>query len=249
MPATPKVTDALCLVGRVEIQRKPNAEKPSDPDRHVRVAGKIKIQLKRIGERANPCGDEGDGLICSHSPKALICPRRDCVGNENFFRQPHRENRYANTNVRGAFTRPASLAKLRLGFLLINDRAGDDLREESREEQKLEVAAGQSLASAAAHEPGNLHEGDEGNPQRQQDFFNEEIGLEDGVEIRDEKIRVFEIAKDENIEAHRENEEPFPTRFAATLECRAQQVVDRRERQKQCQHRGVSPGIKNQRSR
>jgi len=141
------------------------------------------------------------------------------------------------------------LTKLRLGFLLINDWAGADLREESREEQKLEVAAGQSLASAAAHEPGDLHEGDERNPQRQQDFFNKEIGFEDGVEIRDEKIRVFEIAKDENIQAHREHEEPFSTRFAATLECRAQQVVDRRERQKQCQHRGVSPGIKNQRSR
>ena len=54
VPALPKINDVPGFVRRIEIDRKLDAEHVGQPYRHIRVAGKIKIQLQRIGQRIQP---------------------------------------------------------------------------------------------------------------------------------------------------------------------------------------------------
>ena len=42
------------LVRRIEIERQLDPEHPRQADRHVRIAGEVEVQLKRVGERAAP---------------------------------------------------------------------------------------------------------------------------------------------------------------------------------------------------
>ena len=48
VPAPPEIPDGLCHVGKLEVFEKLEAEHFAHPNRHVRVAGEIKIDLERI---------------------------------------------------------------------------------------------------------------------------------------------------------------------------------------------------------
>src|ERR1700722_1463756 len=69
VPAAPEIDDAYRLVRRIEIQRQEYAEHQRDSDRHVGIAGEVEIQLKGIGQRADP------GLI--ERRRSLIESERD----------------------------------------------------------------------------------------------------------------------------------------------------------------------------
>ena len=134
MPAAPKIRDAFGFVGRVEIQRKANAEEAGDADRHVGISREVEIELEGIGESADPCGYQADGVSRARGPKTLVGPRRDGVSNEDFFGQAHGEKRDPYTDIGGAVRRAALFAELRHRLALVDDGAGDDLWEKSREE-------------------------------------------------------------------------------------------------------------------
>ena len=57
MPAPPEIGHAVCDVGIVEVLQKAEAEHPPEPARHVRIAGKIEVDLKRIGKDPDPCAE------------------------------------------------------------------------------------------------------------------------------------------------------------------------------------------------
>ncbi len=54
MPAAPEIDDAARLVGRVEVERQLHAEEQRQPDRHVAIAGKVKVDLECVAERPDP---------------------------------------------------------------------------------------------------------------------------------------------------------------------------------------------------
>src|SRR5262249_40017952 len=47
VPAAPEIADRLCAVGRVEVDGQAKSEHPGKTDRHIRVAGKIEVDLQR----------------------------------------------------------------------------------------------------------------------------------------------------------------------------------------------------------
>ena len=59
MPAPPEFRDRPGLVGIVEVLQEPEAEQPSQADGHVGIAGEIKVDLEREGQRAQPRRDHG----------------------------------------------------------------------------------------------------------------------------------------------------------------------------------------------
>ena len=57
MPAPPKIRDTVGNVGIVEIFKEMKAEYPSHTDRHIGVTGKIKVDLERKADYAEPRAD------------------------------------------------------------------------------------------------------------------------------------------------------------------------------------------------
>ena len=56
MPAPPKLRNALRDIGIVKVFKKMEAKHPPQADCHIRITGKIKINLERKGEQTDPCG-------------------------------------------------------------------------------------------------------------------------------------------------------------------------------------------------
>src|ERR1035441_4599718 len=54
VPAAPNVSNAISAVGRIEVLQELEAEHAAQPDGHVRVAAKVEVDLKRVGEHAYP---------------------------------------------------------------------------------------------------------------------------------------------------------------------------------------------------
>ena len=54
VPAPPEIPDGLRGVGKIEIFDEREAEHFAQPDRHVRVAGEIEIDLQRVATDAEP---------------------------------------------------------------------------------------------------------------------------------------------------------------------------------------------------
>lgn len=54
VPAPPEVHDARGFVGGVEVFRQAQAQHKAQTQGHIRIAGKVKIELKGIAERAQP---------------------------------------------------------------------------------------------------------------------------------------------------------------------------------------------------
>lgn len=48
MPSPPEILDVRGLVGRVEVDRELEIEQQGGADGHVRVAGKIVVELERV---------------------------------------------------------------------------------------------------------------------------------------------------------------------------------------------------------
>src|SRR5262245_42413500 len=54
MPASPKIGDAFCTIGRSEILRNDQTKHPTQSNCHVRVPGKVEVDLKGIGNHTEP---------------------------------------------------------------------------------------------------------------------------------------------------------------------------------------------------
>ena len=78
MPAPPEFRDALRDVRIIEVLQKLKAEHPPETDGHIRVAGKIKVELERKGERAEP----RSGKAQLRSSGIDIPERADVVGEQ-----------------------------------------------------------------------------------------------------------------------------------------------------------------------
>ena len=58
VPPPPEIRNALRAVGVVEVFKEVKAEQLPEADRHIRIAGKVEIDLKREGKDPEPRGDD-----------------------------------------------------------------------------------------------------------------------------------------------------------------------------------------------
>lgn len=86
MPAPPKFGNAFGFIRIAEIFRKRKSKHLAKSDRHIRIAGKIKINLQRKSRAPNPCRSRGQaaGIPCGN----FIPDGTDLVGNQHFFAHP-----------------------------------------------------------------------------------------------------------------------------------------------------------------
>ena len=92
-------------------------------NRHVRVSGKIIIDLKRIGCRTKPCQQEGQFTRCM--PEHAIRDLRECIGEQHFFRQAINEP----VDALGKYLLfVLARGQLHVHIMIAHNRSGNQLR-------------------------------------------------------------------------------------------------------------------------
>ena len=97
--------------------------------------------------------------------------------------------------------------ELRDGLAVVDDRPGDQLREEHHEEEI--VAQGERLDAAAGDvdQEGDLLEGDERDAERQDHLVEDEVLPAQVVHHRDGEVRVLEVAEEADVEGDAERQQ------------------------------------------
>ena len=186
MPAPPEFRDALRDVRIIEVLQKLKAEHPPETDGHIRVAGKIKVELERKGERAEP----RSGKAQLRSSGIDIPERADVVGEQYLLPETNGKPLHAGGKLFGAETPRAKLG----GHVLIpDDRPGDQLweeRDKCAEADKVFLFL--RVASVNVDRIGHRLERVEGNADRQREPERGDAYAGNAAERRGEQIEVFE---------------------------------------------------------
>ena len=143
MPAAPELDDALRLVGREEIHREADPEHQRQADRHVGIAGKIEIQLKRIGDGSHP-GLEVRGIYSTVGRiEDHIGKGPDAVRKDDLLRQADGEDAETHRNHSRRKPVPPTASELAHHLLVMKHRSGQQMRKERREQRvvhEIEIA-------------------------------------------------------------------------------------------------------------
>src|ERR1700686_4786434 len=175
MPSPPEIDDVRGLVWRVEIDRKLQSEHAGEAERHVRVAGKVEIELQRISERGGPCGKEAERMSLGDGGKPFIGIEAELVGQHDLLRETEQEEGNAIGEQVELEGEQARLAKLRQQLVVVDDRPGDDGGEEGDEQGVVQRGRKRRDGGAAVDEKLDLLEREEGDAERQQDIAYHEI--------------------------------------------------------------------------
>src|SRR5581483_8589006 len=207
MPPPPEFNDAGRLIGRCEVDREPNAKKQGRGDRHIGVAGKVKVKLGGISERRAPGAGEIERLPGRRRVEERGRIEGGGVGEKDLLRQAEgEEGQPDRRQFYGGGSDSAELGKELAG---VDDRAGDQLRKEADEEGKVEEVQPSDSAAICIDEEGDLLERKERDAERQNDPGRMETASGERIEVVDEEIGIFEIAEHRQIAGDPEYEQPF----------------------------------------
>ena len=95
VPAPPEIHDARGLVRRVEVFRQAKAEHEAKADGHIRIAGKVEVELEGIAERSQPCLGPADGKGLFRRIEHGVGVYGQPVGQQHFFGKTNGEKRKA----------------------------------------------------------------------------------------------------------------------------------------------------------
>ena len=123
----------------MEVERQADAEESGGSDRHVRVTGEVEVDLKAVG------GGRGPGFTDGHVPFAGGGEPEESggdgcevVGQHDLLEQAGEEDGQADREVHPALGAESAALELRQHLLVVDDGAGDELGEESDEEQVVD---------------------------------------------------------------------------------------------------------------
>ena len=196
MPAPPKIGDGNRLVRRMKVLGKLEAQKQSQPDRHVRITTKIKIDLQGVGQQSAPSPRQARRSM----RKGPFRNEGDRIRNQNFFGQPqHKQN---NPRARLG-PRMAPFPELFVNFMIPDNRARHELREQGHIAGEInETARGSGVAAININRIAHRLKGVEGNPNRQhqmQKRHQRAFGAQPSgnlIDGRGTQIVIFEEAED-----------------------------------------------------
>ena len=123
MPAGPEVRYAHGAVRTIEVPREMEADHQAEAHRHVRICGKVKINLEHIRGGTPPRIDHARSV----RGKDFIRNRAYLIRNENLFCEPDEEVRHPAHPV---VERMGARRKLFGDGVVADDRPGDELREQ-----------------------------------------------------------------------------------------------------------------------
>lgn len=209
MPAPPEVRDAGGQVWITEITHKREPEHLAQAARHVGIAGKVKIDLERIGEQPHP-GAQYPVLLRRGRQRGP--ERAHGIGQQQLFGQP--DDKLADA-LGKPVDRQSLLVQLRLDVHISHDRPRNQLREHGHIRTKThEVALRGRNAAIDVHDVGQDLEREKRNADRQADVQVRRLRerrQERGGRV-EQKRGVFEHAQHAQIQRHGQHQQQL---FAA----------------------------------
>ena len=133
MPAAVIIDDAVGLERREEIDRQFKAEHSGEAKSHVRIAGKIEIELRHIGQRTDPRLHRVNFSTHMRRAENDIDGGGQIVGDDHFLEHADRDE--GQTHCKVDRVQAEKPLRLNLGVELaeIGDGTDDKLREEADE--------------------------------------------------------------------------------------------------------------------
>ena len=205
MPAAPEFRDAFGNIRVVKIFRKGKAEHVPHADGHVRIAGKIEINLEGKGQNPHPCH--------SHAPlvwqnAADFRPEgAGLVGEKDFFGKPDEKAAHAEGKTIYGF-RPAG--QLRRNGLVADDGPGDELREHGHiGAEGDQILLNRRLAAVHVDGVGHGLKRVKGNPDGQGKAKKGKFTSHEAAQGTDKKVRVLKQGQKPQIYDSRRNHGAF----------------------------------------
>ena len=131
MPAAPEIIDGAGNVGVVEVLQEMEAKHAPQADGHVRIAGKIKVDLQRVGSHPQP--GRGGGKVAQGED--VIRDQAHIVRQQHLLPKAEDEARHPLHHVPAALPAPVDLPRHRL---IAHDGAGDQLGKEGYVEPEIQ---------------------------------------------------------------------------------------------------------------
>ena len=147
----------------------------------------------------------GGGMLVDRRHK-----RRDVVGEHPLLEQAEEQQREADREV--LLVEPAGRGReLRHHLAIVDDRPGDELREEENEGAIFAKREGLHPPGLDVDQEGDLLEGDERDAERQNDVQQNEIGAEHVVDRAVDEVGILEEAEEGDVEQDAEPAAPRAT--------------------------------------
>jgi hypothetical protein len=199
VPAQPEIDDARRLERRVEVRRKLDAEKSPESERHVGIAGEVKIELQGEPDRRHPCQKEGRSPSGGRVFIDRRNQRRDVVGENPLLEQAEEQQCQPDGEI--LLVESAGCGrKLGHHFAIVDDRTGDELGKEQHERAIFPKRERLYPSGLHVDKEGDLLESDERDAERQNDVQQNEIGAEHIVDRAVDEVGVFEKAEEDDVE-------------------------------------------------
>jgi len=192
VPPAPELLDGPGNIGIIEVFHELEPEHVPKADGHVRVAGKIEINLQGVAQDAEP-GHRG-GKEFGRNGEDLVRRQGYHIGDEHLFAQPDDEPAYP-------FGKPlhahGSVEQLVRDILIPDDGAGHELgKQRDIQGRRRQGALGRRLPPVNVHDVGNAVEREKRNADGQvhapdRKLRPTELGKHQ-IQVGDKKIGVFE---------------------------------------------------------
>src|SRR5690606_21075636 len=121
--------------------------------------------------------------------------RRKIVSQNDFLEETDQKDRKSDSKIHSVETKAAIFLGLRENFVMVNDRASDELGEEHHEEAIFKKTMWLNMATSGINEISNFLKSKKGNSERQDNVLQRPLGTCDLVGCVDEKVGVFEISE------------------------------------------------------
>ena len=207
MPPPPIFADRAGKVGVVEVFRQGDAEKLTDADGHLAVAGEVKIQLhhiRRIAQHKNRCRQRGGRHRCD-----LCVDQRQLVGDDGLFgKAQHQPLDAVAEAVRRNTARLPAGVKLRGLLPIADNRAGRPVAEECEKHREPEGAFfGGGAPCRDIRTVGDGREHIKADAQRQGRGQHRHKARRKSIYGFGRKARIFKDAQHRQIEQHQRRQQ------------------------------------------
>ncbi|MGY3405861.1 hypothetical protein ACVWZV_001974 [Bradyrhizobium sp. GM5.1] len=178
----------------MKIDRQEDAEHQRYPDRHVGIAGKVEIELERVGECTEP------GLIKTRRARieGERDQRLDAVGKAGLLEQADCEDDEAAQDQMRMRMLGFLPLELRDHVLVVKDWPRDQMRKVGHEQRIVWQRVGRDLPAPGVNQERDLGERVEGDADRQQDV-DRKVRAGQRVDVLGDEAGIFEDAKYEKI--------------------------------------------------
>ena len=239
MPAPPEILNALRRIRITEVDRDFKAKHPPQPTRHIRITGKIKVDLQRESSSTRP-GPQNADITCQCAQALPQFAHR--IRQKHFFTQTDHQQAEAVSDFV-----PCLLPVTQLGAQLIitHNRARDQLRKKRHIGGKTNQTVFRRHGIAVdIHHIGHYLKRVKRDAERQRDRAGQQLPQPNGFQ---DKARIFEYHQKPKVD-HQRRDQPqpltLPVRTASHLP--SHPPVDNCGDQDDRQEPGLAPSVKQQ---